>query len=204
MIDVERFRKAPLVREPFDHVTVEGFVEAAAILPLLSSFPAIRRGGSFPLTELSFGDAFSRLLDELRAPELRRAVEDKFALDLSGRPTLITVRGQARKKDGRIHTDTHTKIVTVLLYMNPGWTDPGGHLRLLRSGESLDDYVADVPPEAGTAVFFRCTGNAWHGHTPYVGERRAIQLNWVTDGSVVAREERRHRFSARVKAWLPV
>lgn len=204
MIDVERFRNTPLAREPFDHVTVERFVEADAIPALLSSFPAIRRGGSFPLTELSFGEAFSELLGELRAPELRRAVEEKFALDLAGRPTLITVRGQARKKDGRIHTDTHTKIVTVLLYMNPGWADPGGHLRLLRSGESLDDFARDVPPEAGTAVFFRCTENAWHGHTPFVGQRRAIQLNWVTDESVVAREERRHRLSARVKAWLPL
>jgi hypothetical protein len=204
VIDVERLRTTPLVREPFDHVTVEGFVRNDAIPAVVADFPPIRRGGSFPLSELSFGDAFSELLDELRSPELRRAVEQKFALDLSARPTLITVRGQARSKDGRIHTDTRTKIVTVLLYLNPGWTDPGGHLRLLRSAERLDDYVTDVAPEAGTAVFFRCTRNAWHGHTPFVGERRAIQLNWVTDASVVEREERRHRFSARLKHWLPV
>jgi Rps23 Pro-64 3,4-dihydroxylase Tpa1-like proline 4-hydroxylase len=117
---------------------------------------------------------------------------------------MVTVRGQARAKDGRIHTDTDTKIVTVLLYLNPGWKDDGGRLRLLRSSASLDDYFAEVPPEAGTAVFFRCTDNAWHAHTPYVGQRRAIQLNWVTDESVVRHEERRHRLSARLKKWLPV
>ena len=98
---------------------------------------------------------------------------------------MITVRGQARPKDGRIHTDSVTKLVTVLLYLNQAWKGEGGSLRLLRSNASFDDYFADVPPEAGTAVFFRCTDNAWHGHTPYVGPRRALQLNWVTDESVV-------------------
>jgi Rps23 Pro-64 3,4-dihydroxylase Tpa1-like proline 4-hydroxylase len=116
---------------------------------------------------------------------------------------MVTVRGQARPRDGRIHTDSRTKLVTVLLYMNPGWSDGGGWLRLLRSSDSLDDYFAEVPPEAGTAVFFRCTKNAWHGHTPFVGPRRAIQLNWVLDESVVRREQGRHRISARLKKYFP-
>jgi hypothetical protein len=204
MIDYQRFRKTPLVRKPFDHLVVSAFLPADALEPVLSGFPAIEKGGSFPVSELSFGPGFAGLLEELRGPELRAAVEEKFGIDLEGRPTMITVRGRARAKDGRIHTDTETKIVTVLLYLNQGWNDEGGHLRLLRSNANLDDYVADIPPEAGTAVFFRCTESAWHGHTPYVGERRAIQLNWVTDESVVRHEERRHRFSARLKKWLPV
>jgi hypothetical protein len=204
MIDYQRFRTTPLVREPFDHLVVSGFLQASALEPVLSGFPAIEKGGSFPESELSFSPAFAGLLEELRGPELRAAVAEKFGIDLAGKPTMVTVRGQARAKDGRIHTDTDTKIVTVLLYLNPGWKDEGGRLRLLRSKASLDDYFAEIPPEAGTAVFFRCTDNAWHGHTPYLGERRAIQLNWVTDESVVRHEERRHRFSARLKKWLPI
>ena len=204
MIDYERFRKAPLVREPFDHLVVSGFLEPESLEPVLSGFPAIKKGGSFPASELSFGPSFAGLLEALRGPELRAAVAEKFGIQLQGKPAMVTVRGHASAKDGRIHTDSETKIVTVLLYLNPGWKDEGGRLRLLRSKASLDDYFADIPPEAGTAVFFRCTDNAWHGHTPYVGERRAIQLNWVTDESVVRHEERRHRFSARLKKWLPV
>ena len=115
---------------------------------------------------------------------------------------MVTVRGRSRRKDGRIHTDSRTKIVTVLLYMNPAWTDPGGRLRLLRSSATLDDYAEEVVPELGTAAFFRCTERAWHGHTPFVGERRAIQLNWVTDESVVRREQARHGLSARLKRLL--
>ncbi|MGH9388324.1 MAG: 2OG-Fe(II) oxygenase, partial [Vicinamibacteria bacterium] len=163
MIDHERFRSTPLVREPFDHLVVPGFLSASALEPLLSGFPAIEKGGSFPESELSFGPAFASLLAELRGPELRAVVAEKFSIDLAGKPTMITVRGQARAKDGRIHTDTETKIVTLLLYLNPGWKDEGGRLRLLRSSSSLDDYFAEIPPEAGSAVFFRCTDNAWHG-----------------------------------------
>jgi hypothetical protein len=204
LIDQERFRRTPLAREPFDHLVVPGFLEASALPRVLSGFPVISKGGSFPVSVLACGPGFTALLDELRGPGLRSAVEEKFAIDLEGRPTTITVRGQARAKDGRIHTDSETKLLTVLIYLNPGWSDPGGRLRLLRSRESLEDCATEVPPEAGTAVFFRCTENAWHGHTPYVGERRAIQLNWVTDEAVVRREERRHRISARLKKWLPV
>jgi len=202
MIDLERFGSCPLIREPFEHLIVPGFLRADALDRILEGFPEIEKGGSFPPSELSFGPDFQSLLDELHSDPLRRAVEKKFEIDLAGRPTMVTVRGQARSKDGRIHTDSRTKMVTVLLYMNRGWAEPGGWLRLLRSSESLDDYFAEVPPEAGTAVFFRCTENAWHGHTPFVGRRRAIQLNWVLDESVVRREQGRHRLSARLKSYL--
>lgn len=204
MIDLECFLRTRVVGEPFDHLIIPQLLREDALDRVLTDFPRIAKGGSFPMSELSFGEAFARLLQELQGPDFRRAVEEKFSLDLTGRPTLVTVRGRARPKDGRIHTDTRTKIVTVLLYLNRGWGDAGGHLRLLRSPASLDDFIADVAPEAGTAVLFRCTDNAWHGHTPYVGERRAIQLNWVTDEEVVRSEQRRHRLSARIKTWLPL
>jgi hypothetical protein len=41
------------------------------------------------------------------------AFELKFSIDLTGRPTMITVRGRCSKeKDGKIHTDSKTKIIT--------------------------------------------------------------------------------------------
>lgn len=204
MIDLERFRRTPLIRQPFDHLVVPGFIEPSVLPTLAKDFPEVPEGGSFPVSELEPGRSFVTLLEELRGPALEAAVEEKFEVDLSGRPTMVTVRGQSRPKDGRIHTDSRTKILTVLIYMNPSWRDPGGRLRLLRSAEDLSDYFAEIVPEKATTVFFRCVPNAWHGHTPFVGERRSIQLNWVTDESVVRREQGRHRLSARLKRWLPV
>ena len=55
---------------------------------------------------------------------------------------MYTVRGFVREKDGSIHTDSETKIITVLLYMNEDWREDAGRLRLLRSATDLEDYAA--------------------------------------------------------------
>ena len=136
---------------------------------------------------------------ELDGPEFRAAIERKFDLDLTGRPTMYTVRGHVRAADGSIHTDSKTKIITVLLYLNEGWESDGGRLRILRSGTDLEDYVAETPPYGGTLLVFRRSDTSWHGHRPHEGPRRAIQLNWVTEQSVVDNEQRRHRWSTRLK-----
>jgi hypothetical protein len=130
---------------------------------------------------------------------MRSAFERKFSIDLSGRPTMATVRGRCSEKDGQIHTDSTKKIITVLIYMNPNWETAGGRLRLLRSPDNLDDMILEVPPSEGTLLAFKRSENSWHGHKPFSGERRVIQFNWVTSEDVVRREQARHRFSATLK-----
>jgi hypothetical protein len=73
---------------------------------------------------------------------------------------------------------------------------------MLNGPDDLEDYAAEVPPEVGTLVAFRCAPEAWHGHKPFVGQRRSIQLNWLTDESVLKRELKRHAFSAWTKKLL--
>jgi SM-20-related protein len=198
-LDIEGLRRTPLVPDPFPHLIVPGFVRGPARAALAQDFPQIDTAGSFPVGDLRFGPAFADFIAELEGPALRAAFAEKFAVDLAGRPTMITVRGQARAADGRIHTDSRTKIITVLIYMNESWEAAGGRLRLLRSPDRLDDAVAEVPPAAGTLLAFLVTPHSWHGHTPVSGPRRVIQLNWVTSASVVRRERLRHGLSARVK-----
>jgi hypothetical protein len=146
---------------------------------------------------------FDALAAELEGAEMRRAVEDKFAIDLAARPTMITLRGRSDGKDGGVHTDSATKLITVLIYMNADWHEPDGRLRLLRRRDDLTDYVAEVPPLAGTLVAFRVGARSYHGHQPHVGERRSIQLNWVTSRFVVWKEISRHRWSAWMKSRAP-
>ncbi len=198
-LDVDRLRSAPLAKEPFDHVVVPGFLRIATLADVARDFPPLDLPGSFPASVLRYGPAFAAVLRELEGPAMREAIAGKFAMDLSGRPTMVTVRGQARASDGKIHRDSKTKLVTVLVYMNEAWEAPGGRLRLLRSATDIEDMAVEVPPDAGTLLAFRCTENAWHGHKPAQGPRRSIQLNWVTDAGVVRREQVRHRLSARVK-----
>src|SRR3989304_5300202 len=58
-------------------------------------------------------------------------------------------------------------------------------------------------PDEGTLLAFRRSDNSFHGHKSFVGERRVIQFNWVTDAGVVARERLRHRVSAWFKGLGP-
>jgi SM-20-related protein len=202
-LNLEKFRDTPLTRDPFEFIIVPGFLRQEAREMLNADFPDIAKPGSYPVSEVSFGSQFAALLDEIQGPEFKAAIEEKFALDLTDRPTMVTVRGRCQQKDGRIHTDTETKIITVLIYMNQGWESETGRLRLLRSADDLNDMIAEVPPEWGTLLAFRRSENSYHGHKPFVGERRAIQLNWVTEASVVEHELSRHRMSARLKQLNP-
>jgi hypothetical protein len=204
ILDLDRFAAAPLRHEPFDFVVLEDFIRKPAQPALAADFPEIDQGGSFPLSTLAYGPVFARLVDELRGPDMRRSFARKFSIDLENRPVTITARGQTRAKDGQIHTDSRDKLLTVLIYLNPAWSsaESEGQLRLLRSADDLDDAAVEVPPAMGTLVAFRCAANAWHGHRPFVGQRRTLQLNWVTDARVVRREEFRHRISAMTKRLL--
>jgi hypothetical protein len=163
----------------------------------------VRRNGSYPIEVLRPGPAFVALLAELNGPAVRQAFEEKFAIDLAGRPTMLTARGHCAPRDGGIHVDSRTKLITVLIYLNPGWRGDGGRLRLLRSPTDLEDVIVEIPPEDGTLVAFRPCRNSYHGHRPFTGPRRVVQFNWVTEASVVRREIRRHRLSALVKSLLP-
>ncbi|HEV3344148.1 MAG TPA: 2OG-Fe(II) oxygenase [Pirellulales bacterium] len=201
-LDLAAFRATPLVREPFEYLVLPGFVKLEACSAINASYPQIKRPGSFPLSELTYGPAFANLVAELNSDEMRRAFEEKFSIDLAGRPTMITARGCASARDGRIHTDTPSKIITVLIYMNSKWDAPGGRLRLLRSAGNLDDMILEVPPDEGTLLCFRRANNSFHGHKPFVGTRRVLQFNWVTEQRFVDRELKRHRFSAWAKRIL--
>jgi SM-20-related protein len=117
-LDLAAFERTPLTHEPFPWLVVPGFVSAEARAALARDYPAIAGPGSFPLGDLSYGPAFGDFVAELQGPALREAFAAKFDIDLAGRPTMITVRGEARAADGRIHTDTATKLITVLIYMN--------------------------------------------------------------------------------------
>jgi SM-20-related protein len=203
VLDLDRLLAAPLNRDPFDFVVVEQFLRAGALPSLIADFPEIRRHGSFPVESLDYGPGFARLVAALTGSAIREAIEEKFGIDLSGRPTLLTVRGKSDEKDGRIHTDSKTKIITLLLYMNPVWDHAEGRLRLLRGPANLEDCANEVTPLAGTMVAFRRSERSFHGHRPHIGERRSLQLNWVMDEAVVQRELSRHRWSARLKALNP-
>ena len=198
-ININALREAAANLSPFPHAIVSGFVRPESRGDLLRDFPRIAEPGSFPCASLKFGAAFADLIRDIQGEEMTAAVADKLKINLHNRPTMVTARGRCRAADGKIHCDSRGKLVTALIYLNAEWEADGGRLRLLNSADNLEDYFAEAPPDFGSLVLFRCEENAWHGHKSFEGERRAVQLNWVTDDSYRRQESRRHRLSAAAK-----
>lgn len=201
-LDYDKFAATPVASDPFGHVVVPGFVPPAILSAVVGDLPPIQKGGSFPTDGLRLGDAGKALIAELEGPRFRAAVAGKFGLHLDGAPTMVTLRGQSREKDGRIHCDSTAKRVTVLLYLNPesaDWARKDGCLRLLRGPDDIEDYVVEVPPVNGTLLVFPNGPTTYHGHKQFVGRRYVVQLNYMTTDDKARYEMRRHRISAFLK-----
>ena len=202
VLDIASLLATPVASDPFPHLVVPHFVPADILPDVLADLPPMASGGSFPPSALRLGAMAAELVRQMEAPPLREAIAGKFGLDLAGAPVMLTLRGRTREKDGRIHTDSAAKRVTVLLYLNlPGeaWSKQEGCLRLLRSPTDMEDYAVEVPPVNGTLLVFPNGPTTWHGHRTFVGPRHAIQLNYMTDDDQARSELRRHRWSALVK-----
>ncbi len=201
-MDYDALRATPAAAVPFAHVVVPNFVRPESLAALVQELPPLSQGGSFPMDGLRLGPLARSLLSELEGAEFRDAVAQKFGLDLAGAPTMVTLRGASRDKDGRIHTDSTAKRVTVLLYLNPheaAWAKKDGCLRLLRSPTDIEDYAIEVPPVDGTLLVFPNGPTAWHGHKRHVGKRYVVQLNYMARDGAARSEMRRHRISAFLK-----
>ena len=198
-LNYDKLENTPTETDPYNYLIVEEFLDQENLPGVLEDYPEVPGPGSFPPSELEVKGKFAELMAEMDQPRFRKIVEDKFNVDLTDKPTMYTVRGNCRAKDGSIHRDSETKVITVLLYMNEAWDTDGGRLRILRNQHDMNDYVAEVPPHGGTLLMFKRADNSWHGHEPFEGKRRAIQMNWVTSNKVVSHEQRRHRFSSFLK-----
>jgi hypothetical protein len=198
-LQLDRLRQAKLETSPFIYTIVPGFLAPDTVKRVNATYPAITSGGSFPIESLDAGMAIKSVIDELDGPEFQQAIEDKFGVDLSGRPKMYSLRGYTRAKDGKIHTDSKDKIITVLLYLNESWPHAGGRLRLLKDGRNVDDFIVEVPPDNGTLLVFKRSENSWHGHHPFEGPRRSLQMNWMTSEGSKGFHKLRHTISAGLK-----
>jgi SM-20-related protein len=198
MLDLDKLAAAEFHTEPYEYLLVDDFLRDEYKTAILADFPEIERHGSFPLSTLKYGPAFGQLASELFSKPFADVVGKKFSIDLAQYPTMLTVRGWCDASDGQIHTDSTSKVITVLLYLNPQWSSEGGRLRLLRS-KKLDDYVAEAAPTMGSLIIFKRSDRSWHGHRPFEGKRMSLQFNWVNSSSYMRRERFRHKISSFLK-----
>ena len=199
LVDLDALRRTPLNERPYPHLVVKDFLPPEKLSDAIRDFPTLEVGGLFLPEAAEIGESVKEIIAELESAAMRAAVGKKLGLDLSDRPTLVTLRNRCNARDGRIHPDSKFKLATLLLYLNEPWAVDGGRLRILNSGDNLEDYAAEVPPNGGTLVCFKVQPNSWHGHKPFVGPRRYIMVNYCQDQTVRDSEAARHRLSTRVK-----
>ena len=121
--------------------------------------------------------------------------------DLGQYPTLVTLCRHLNKRHGTIHTDSKSKVATALLYLNRQWPDTSeGCLRFLARIDDIDAMLApELKPLYGEFAVFRRADNSFHGHLPYEGERRVIQVAWLVSEEAKLRKTKRGRFSRAFK-----
>lgn len=199
ILNIESLKEASTHYEPFPYFVVEQSISTDHINTVLDEFPDIKHGGSFTLDKLESGPTFNSLIEEINGQAFREQISSKLGLDLQTLPMVVTLRGISRAKDGRVHTDSKSKIATILIYFNEDWTSDSGKLRILHSN-NMDDMAAEVAPNAGTLLAFKVTDNCWHGYPSFEGQRRSIQINFVADDKAIKKHHNRHAWTAKLKS----
>ena len=184
--------------EPFRFLIAHDQLPADTARVLNDDFPKYAGAGFFPYEEKDCGPSINRLIADLTDPGVATAVGAKLGIDNLGQyPTLVTLCRALNKRHGTIHTDSKSKVATALLYLNESWPDTSaGCFRFLKRVDSIDDIVApEVKPVYGNFVVFKRADNSFHGHLPFEGDRRVIQVAWLTSEDEKLRKTKRGKLS---------
>ena len=191
-----------VLQQPFPFMVAHGQLPEEARSELDRDFPRYSSAGFFPYEPRDCGPSINALIADMTAPAFAGAVGSRLGIDnLHQYPTLVTVCRLLNKRHGTIHTDSRSKVATALIYLNGQWSDTSdGCLRFLHKIDDIDSLVAPelIPLYGEFAVFKRCD-NSFHGHLPYEGERRVIQVAWLTSEVEKLRKTKRGKFSRAFK-----
>lgn len=200
ILNLDAIRSAPLSREPYSFCLGTDVLNAEAIDEIRQDFPAIAKPGYLTVDEVALKGRFRDLIEELESDAFSEILGEKFGIDLVSCPRLTTIMKRSQMKYGSIHTDGPSKVLTLLVYMNDAWDAPtAGRLRVLYDGKNYAPFAVEVPPTMGTMFAFLRADNSWHGHEPFEGERRVVQVAWVKDATELERKKKRNRTAQFLK-----
>jgi len=172
-------------REPFRHVVIDDFFDAATCARLLDEFPPFERGNA----RNEAGELGNKsTIEKIRGlgptyTALDDLIQTREFLDLIGRVTGISKLlydpwyfggGTHENRHGQdldAHVDFNRHPVerwhrrlNLIVYLNHEWDDAwGGSLELHSDPRAADDRVMLVTPLYNRAVIFETTEWGWHG-----------------------------------------
>jgi len=188
--------------DPFCFLVAREQLPESAASHLEHDFPKYAGAGFFPYEERDCGPSVNQLVADLIDPAVATAVGRRLGIDNLGQyPTLVTLCRALNKRHGTIHTDSRSKVATALLYLNQSWPDTSdGCLRFLGRVDDVDSLVApELKPLYGNLAVFKRSDNSFHGHLPFEGERRVIQVAWLTSEEEKLRKTKRGKLSRLFK-----
>jgi hypothetical protein len=188
--------------QPFSFMVAHGQLPDDARAELDRDFPKYTSAGFFPYDAADCGPSINALIEAMTAPAFSDAIGERLGIEHLGQyPTLVTVCRLLNRRHGTIHTDSKSKIATALIYLNAQWPDSSdGCLRFLDKIDDIDSMVApELVPLYGEFAVFKRSENSFHGHLPYEGERRVIQVAWLTSEEEKLRKTKRGKFSRAFK-----
>lgn len=188
--------------EPFPFMVAHGQLPDEARGDLGNDFPPYTSAGFFPYEATECGPSVNQLIHDMTSPAFAGAVGKLLQIDnLHQYPTLVTLCRLLNKRHGTIHTDSKSKVATALIYLNAQWPDSSdGCLRFLHKIDDIDSLIApELIPLYGELAVFKRGENSFHGHLPYEGERRVIQVAWLTSDEARLRKTKRGKFSRAFK-----
>jgi hypothetical protein len=188
--------------EPFHFLVARDQLPQDSAASLREDFPKYSGAGFFPYDEADCGPSVNALVADLTDPAVATAVGARLGIDNLGQyHTLVTLCRALNKRHGTIHTDSRSKVATALLYLEESWPDTSdGCLRFLNRIDAIDDVVVpEIKPLYGNFVVFKRADNSFHGHLPFEGERRVIQVAWLTSEEEKLRKTKRGKLSRLFK-----
>ena len=189
LLNLAAFDTAEASLDPYQHILIDNLLSPGVAERLEAEYPAIDVSGYITMEPEKLPQVFRDLVEELKGPALTECLSKAFDRDMHIYPRLVTMRRWSTAREGYIHTDSERKVMTMLLYLNPSWLGgSGGSLRVLYDGKNFEPYALEVPPLNGTVFAFTRSDNSWHGHLPFAGERRVIQVTWLRDGDALDRK----------------
>jgi hypothetical protein len=198
MLRYDAIAATPASDYPFRNLIGADIMPPELESDIARDFPQIDKTGFMRPEDFPMGPSFKMLLAEVRGPVFAKAIGEKLGVNLVGKPTWVTVRKWSALKDGRPHTDGADKLASALIYLNPEGSS-GGNLRFLEGPDQAGPGTKEVNPGYGQFIAFPRLDNSWHGHTPFEGERRVVQIAWLVSEDAVARKAKRHGITEFLK-----
>ncbi len=200
LLNLAAFETAAASDDPYQHILIDDLLMPGVAARLEADYPGIEVTGYVTMEPEKLTPIFRDLVAELKGTALTEALSRAFGRDMHGYPRMVTMRRWSQAREGYIHTDSQRKVMTMLLYLNSSWNDgPGGRLRVLYDAKNFEPYKLEVPPTNGTAFAFTRSDNSWHGHLPFAGERRVVQVTWLRDTEAMNRKTSNNSLHQKLK-----